>query len=65
MNAIIDITMKDLHAYFQNYYAKNPALSSEQVITGAIDARWPGANPDEVLYQAKVSWLAAREGKTL
>lgn len=54
----IDITMKDLHAYFQNYQAKHYQLTdAEKIIIAAIDARWPGADPDEILRQAEINWL--------
>lgn len=55
----IDITMKELHGYFQNYQAKHYDLADpEQVIIRAIAARWPGASPDEVLRQAEINWLS-------
>lgn len=54
----IDITMKELHAYFQNYQATHQNLSNpEQIIIRAVEARWPGADPDEVLRQAEINWL--------
>ena len=54
----IDITMKELHGYFQNYQATHQHLASpDQIIIRAVEARWPGADPDEVLRQAECNWL--------
>jgi hypothetical protein len=54
----IDITMKELHGYFQDYQAVHQDMADpEQIIIRAIHARWPGADPDEVLRQAEINWL--------
>jgi hypothetical protein len=55
----VDLTMKELHRYFEKYQIANPALEdADDIISAAIAERWPGADPNEVLRQAEINWLA-------
>jgi hypothetical protein len=55
---VIDITMKELHSYFQNYQATHQSIANpDQIIVRAVEARWPGCHPNEVLRQAEINWL--------
>jgi hypothetical protein len=52
----IDITSTQLHKFIQSYRVAHPQIEEPgSLVDSAISARWPEANPLEIVYQAAVN----------
>lgn len=53
-----DGTMEDLHRYFKKFKISNPQLiDPKDLITRAVEARWPGADPRDLMEDGEENWL--------